>query len=204
MAFNWIKTRNGDGNGILRDASGKLNAGGNLVSGLMPLGAAIHAAEGAGGKQNKHLRINANREITERLAKENALLNSDPNKLGLTDAEKQQQVADATQQASAQVGNQNQQLGQMALAGQGFQQGAFANAAADGQQNVENVAASAAANAEADHLQKIEMARERIMQGLVALRASRQERRKFYADYAMAGAQTAAEVFGGPIKKAVG
>lgn len=196
MAFNWIKTRNGDGNGILRNASGKLNTAGNIVSGLMPLGAAIHAAEGAGGKQNKAYRnINANKAIVERLARENELLNSDPNKLGLTDAEKQQQVDAATRQSSAQLAGQNQQLGQMALAGQGFQQGAFTEAASGAQDNVEQVAASAAANAEAAHLQKIEMARERIMQGLAAQRLYKKAEREYWANYAMAGAQTAAEMF---------
>jgi hypothetical protein len=156
---------------------------------------AIAGVKAAKGIKLPGTKLNPRKEQVELLVKELELYKNDANKLGLSNAEKQQQVDAATRQASAQAGNQNQQLGQMALAGQGFQQGAFSNAAAGAQDSVANVAASASANAEAAHLQKIEMARERIMQGLAAERLTRRQNREYWANYVMAGVQTVASVF---------
>lgn len=192
MAFNWIKTKNGDGNGMFRNAQGKLNAGGKIASVLSPVAAVTHAFE----DKNLDPKLNPRKAMVEMLARETKMLNEDPNKLGLTDAQKQQQVDEATRQAQAQTGNQNAALARTALAGQDFQQGAFQDAAAEASKGIDATAASASANAEAQHLALIEQARQRIMSGLAAERMRRRENRQYWANYAMSGAQSIGEMFG--------
>jgi hypothetical protein len=142
--------------------------------------------------------VNPRKEMVARLAQENAMLKEDPNKLGLSDQQKSQMVDAATAQTSAKMAGQNSELAKIALSGQGFQQGAFAEQAREAQKGVAETQAAAQAQAEAMHLQKIEQARDRIMQGLAAERMTRRQNRQYWANYGLSAGTSIASMFLNP------
>ncbi len=73
-------------------------------------------------------RFGARKEARDMLAADVATLKNRPWELGLTESEKRQRESAAAAAAGAQAGAQMAGLSQMALGGQGFQQGAFTGA----------------------------------------------------------------------------
>src|SRR5688500_11737690 len=99
----------------------------------------------------------------EMLAKDLNTLQSDPNALGMSDAEREKMIGQATRGAQAQQQQQAQQLNQAALAGQGFQAGALQDAARSSTDQGEAAAAQAAVGAGQRHQQRVSQERSRIL-----------------------------------------
>lgn len=114
-------------------------------------------------------------------------LANNPAALGLSEQQRQQMQSEANQAITAQKQGQVQQLNQAALAGQGFQQGGFAQAA----QDVANSGAEASAKASADisalSEQKANAEANRIRNALNTAADARKEDVKFWANFGLQG-----------------
>lgn len=123
----------------------------------------------------------------EMLAQDVKALRNDPMSLGLTGAEQEKMRADAVQTTSAQNQAQATQLSQAALAGQGFQQGAFQQA----QEGLGEAAADAGlkAGAQINDLNNriIEQKRGEIMSRLEAERDRIKENTRFWMNMGIQG-----------------
>lgn len=140
------------------------------------------AADGALGKIfNPKYR----REERDMLAADLERLKTDPDSLGMTDEQRQEMISEATQEARTAAQGQMSQLSRDALAGQGFQQGAFLEA----QQQAANQTADAAARASADartlHNQLVEQEKARILGNVRRERELAAENAKFWAQFGL-------------------
>lgn len=127
--------------------------------------------------------VHPRKVLKQQLAADTATLQHDPNALGLSDPERQKMIGDATQQANAQQNAAVSQLGQSALAGQGFQQGAFTEAARAIPDQGEKAAAQAAVGVNQLHRQMVDSEKARIMGELDAMRARKAENVKFWTQF---------------------
>lgn len=119
-------------------------------------------------------------------------LEQDPQAFGMSQSEKDAQIAQAQGAASAQRQGAQRNLARQALGGQEFQAGTFE--AAQNQIAEQAGATAAQASAAADQMsrQMIERESTRIRAELDAARARKREDNKMIAQMAMQGAQTAA------------
>lgn len=130
------------------------------------------------------------------LAADLELLRTNPEALGLSDAERRQMVSEATEAGNTQRQAQATQLSRDALAGQGFQQGAFV----DAQRAVSEGAAQDAATAslEANKLSKAMQKQEeaRILGDLNASADRARENAQYWAQFGLDSAATVGELMG--------
>lgn len=127
------------------------------------------------------------KQSREMLAADLATLRSDPQKLGLSDAEQEKMRSEAVQTASAQNQAQSSQLAQAALAGQGFQQGAFQNAQADLGESAADAGVKAGANIRDLNNRIIESKKADIMSRLDAEREKAKENTRFWLNLGIQG-----------------
>jgi len=144
----------------------------------------------------------------EMLAKDLNTLQSDPNALGMSDAEREKMIGQATRGAQAQQQQQAQQLNQAALAGQGFQAGALQDAARSSTDQGEAAAAQAAVGAGQLHQQMISQERSRILGELDAAANRAKENTRYWLNF---GINSVGSVIGavmgggaGPLASAAG
>ena len=79
-------------------------------------------------KSAKNREYDPVRQQKDMLMEDLKRMREDPGSLGMSEAERTKMIGDATSAANAQQQGQVSQLGQQALAGQGFQAGAFQEA----------------------------------------------------------------------------
>ncbi len=114
-----------------------------------------------------------------------ATLAKNPQALGLSDAEKQQQIDQAAQAAGAQRQSAQAELGRQALAGQGFQQGAFTQASQNIGAGAAQDVAQASAQVQDRSNQLIEQEKDRILAEVDAERAKRTQNRQFWLQFGL-------------------
>jgi hypothetical protein len=119
---------------------------------------------------------------------------------GLTEAQKQQQVTAATQQANAQAQTQVQQMGRMALGGQNFHQAALVDAARASSEQVALAGAQARSNAEQQSLDKIQMFKDNTLAALDAEREKRKQNRQFWMQFGLDSVATIGNIITGLMK----
>lgn len=146
------------------------------------LGAGIKAAS-----DNSKRTVSPVRQSREMLAADVNTLRNDPGALGLSDAERQKMIADATQQAGALQQAQTSQLAQAALAGtpqasQQLQQAAQGIAAQGGQ-----AAVQAASGVNQLNQQIIDSEKQRIRAALEAERERVKENTRFWLNMGITG-----------------
>ena len=131
--------------------------------------------------------VKPGKQSKEMLAADLQTLRTNPEALGMTEAEKEKMRADAVQTASAQNQAQSSQLAQSALAGQGFQQGAFNQA----QQALGESAADAGVKAGSSinelNNRIIESESQRIRDALEAERKLKMEKDRFWLNLGIQG-----------------
>lgn len=163
------------------------------------IGRVAQTASGIGVLESKvanHFRNPAKpgRTQKEMLAADINLLQTNPEAFGLSEAERRQMVSEATEAGNTQRQAQTTQLSRDALAGQGFQQGAFV----DAQRAVAEGASQDAATAstEANKLSKamIAQAEARIKGELDAAAVKSAENAKFWAGFGLDSAEAAGSI----------
>lgn len=123
------------------------------------------------------------KEAKEMLAEDLETLKTDPSKWGLTEAQRQQMIGEATQQAGQLQAERTRELTQAALAGQGFQQGEFAEAARAQGAESEQAAATAAVAANELSQQMIQQRSAETRAALDAARERARENARFWAKF---------------------
>lgn len=153
---------------------------GSMVGG--PAGGAV-AGKAASSAMDKLGKLRPNKTQKEMLQQDLNTLQNDPDALGLSDAERQQIVGDATQQAGQLAQAQTSELARSALAGTPQQQSALNEAASS------LTGASAQAGAEASrtasdlHQSMVQQEKARIMSDLDRRAAAERENRKFWLQF---------------------
>lgn len=124
---------------------------------------------------------NAARAQKDMLQADLKRLQENPSSLGLTEPQKKQMIADATQAANAQQQAQVTQLGQQALAGTDVQAGALRTAATDVATHAADAAVGASANVEDLNARLIQQEADRIRGELDAQRQKARENAQFWS-----------------------
>lgn len=170
--------------------------GGALLAG--PVGFAAGAGLGAlgdvGAKARKEAAGRAVRPVRqsrEMLQADVEALREDPMSLGMSEAERQQRISEATAQANAAAAAQTRELARAQLGAQEFQQGAFQEAAEQIAAGTDIAAAQAAAQAQALNQQIIAQEGNRIRQALEMERQRVKENTRYWTRF---GIDTAAGV----------
>lgn len=132
-------------------------------------------------------RWNPIKEQKQRLIQDYRTLQKNPDKLGLSPVEREKMLGEATRAATAQQQGQVTQMNQAALAGQGFQQGAFADAARDTSSAASEAAAKAAVGVGQLHQDLINKEKERILGSLDAAAQQTRENRRFWMQFGLQG-----------------
>ncbi len=166
---------------------GKVAGTGAAVMGAPVALPAVLAGEALAKKNPIKSPVKPIKQSREMLAQDLAALRNDPMSLGLSRAEQQQMRADATQAATAQNQAQATQLAQQALAGQGFQQGAFNQAQAQLGQSAADAGVKAGAQINDLNNRIIEQKRGDIMQRLDAERERAKENTRFWLNMGIKG-----------------
>lgn len=158
----------------------------------------------AAGKAIKNREYSPVKDAKDQYQKDVAAL-QDPQKLGLTDAERQKMISEATQQASAQQNAQTSQLNQMALGGQGFQAGTFADAARGVAQQTNDATAKAAVGVNQLNQQIIDNEKQRILSEMDAARERAKENTRFWLQFGITSVgQLIGAAIGNPLVGAAG
>lgn len=121
--------------------------------------------------------LNARKQQKEMFAADLDTMRNDPDALGLTEAQRQTMIGSASQQAQAGAVAQTAQLGRDALAGQGFQQGSFADAARGLADTGEDAAVKATVGVNELHRSMIDSEKARI-EGRLAEEVARKDAQK--------------------------
>ena len=164
-------------------------AGAGFVVGGVP-GAAAGYGAFEGGRKAVEARgkasdrsVNPVRQSREMLSADVEALRNDPASLGMTEAERQAKIAEATQQAAQLQQAQTAQLSRAALAGQDFQAGALRTAARDVSLGGEAAAAAAARDTAALNQKIIESESNRIRAALAAERERVKENTRYWTQF---------------------
>lgn len=161
-----------------------------------PLGGLVSSLTGGGlsGLVKPSDKFSPRKYQKEQLEADATTLATNPDALGLTEAQRRQMVSEATEASNVQRQAESSDLARTALAGQGFQQGAFVDAQRE-------VAAGAAADtAEASnaagklHQAMIDQEKLRIHGDIEAARARAAENTKFWAEFGLDAAETVGDV----------
>jgi len=126
-------------------------------------------------------------------------LQTNPESLGLSAAQRKQMVSEATEAAGSQRRAQMEDLAQMALAGQGFQQGAFSQAQRDVVEGAAQDAASAAQKVNDLNRRIIDAEKSRIRAELDAARGRARDDARFWAQFGLDSAATLVQAAGGAL-----
>ena len=116
----------------------------------------------------------------DQMNKDWTALTTDPMSLGMSDAERQKMIGEATAQANAAQNAQVSQMNQSALAGQGFQAGTFAQGARDVAAQSSDAAAKASVGINQLNQQMIDKEKERIYAEMDAARQRKTETDNFW------------------------
>jgi hypothetical protein len=120
----------------------------------------------------------------EMLAADLNTLQTDPNKLGISDAEREQMIGEATQAARAAQQGQVSQLSRDALATQGgFQSGAFTEAQRAVSDQGQQAAAQAAVAVNQLHKQLVQQEKERILGEVNAAADRAKENQRYWTQF---------------------
>jgi hypothetical protein len=138
-----------------------------------------YSAEGP----NEATKVNPVKQQKEMLAADLKTMRTDPNSLGLSDAERQKMIGQATQQATAQQQAQVGQLGQMALAGGPVASGAMQQAQMGIAESSGDAAVKAATGVNDLHTRMVEQNTNRIRAELDAARERTKENTRFWLNF---------------------
>lgn len=117
-------------------------------------------------------------------------MRTDPAKLGFSEAEQQQMTDQAAQGATMQRAASQREIGRQALAGQGFQQGAFADTSRQIAGDAAQDMAAASANVQDLNEQKIQAEKQRITQEVNQERERRKANNQFWMKFGLDGLTT--------------
>lgn len=134
----------------------------------------------------------------EMLKQDVALMRESPEALGLSQAEREQMVSEQQSAAAAQRQGAQTDLARTALAGQDFQQGAFAQAQENIAAQAASTGAQAARSATDASMARVTQQEARIRRDLAAAAERNRKQAQFWAQMGINAAGTALGALGGP------
>lgn len=164
-----------------------------LASGAFKKDGAIGSQFQEGGIFNKS-GLSPIRRSKEMLKADIDRLNTDPESLGLSPAQRETAISEATQGARTGAQGQISQLSRDALSGQGFQAGEFQQAQQNVAGQVQDAAVQAAPQVTQLHQQLINQEKSRILGDLDEQRERARENAQFWAQFGINGMATFAEI----------